>query len=332
MARRTIRWPGIPGMAKVAGGIAAARLRGKRIPLFVGAALTNRCDGECIYCRRAGPEGDELDTAAWIGLLEQMARAGTFRVSFTGGEPLVREDVGRLMFEAQRSGLTVNLCTNGYLLESRLDEVVRADSLTLSYDGPEDVMDGLRGKGSHTRALRGLGAALGAGMPCSLHATLSVLNVDRVDEILEEARSLGVRVSFAPLRSVPLGEGDRSLFPGESEFRTAIERLIHLKKRGNGNILNSLSCLHHLGHWPEPTSIACSAGRIYARVEADGEMYACGDEVLTGGHVSARELGFGQAFERLRPSACDACWCDTRVEMNLVYAMNSLATMEAFLR
>jgi len=312
--------------------IVASRIRGTRVPVFVGAAVTSRCDGVCVFCRRAGGNGDDLDTRTWMELLEGMARAGTCRVSFTGGEPLLRDDVGRLVHEARRLGLGVNISTNGQLLDSRLEEIARADGVTVSFEGPEPVMDRLRGRDAHAKAVRGIEAALGAGLPLVLRSTLSSLNVDRVDEILAEARTLGARVSFAPLRSVPLGGGDPALLPEESLFRVAVERLIQQKRRGDRTVLNSMACLEHYRRWPEPAVLRCSAGRIYARVEPDGWMYACGDEVTSARRESALDLGFEEAFRRIEPSGCDACWCDSRVEMNLLHDLNVHAIREALHR
>jgi MoaA/NifB/PqqE/SkfB family radical SAM enzyme len=314
---------------RAASVIFASRLRGRRVPFLVGAALTDRCDGRCIYCRRAGPAGRDMDTGTWLELIDGMARAGTRHVSFTGGEPLMREDVGRLLFAAHRHGIKVNLSTNGGRLPDSIDEIVQVDSVTVSLDGPRDVMDALRGEGAHGRAVRGIEAALSAGVPTTLHATLTGLNVNRVEDIVAEARRLGARISLAPLRPVPLGSGSRSLIPGREDFRGAVERLEALVRGGDRTVLNSRACLAHLARWPDPTPIACTAGRIYARLEADGSLYACGDEVVGGSHQPAATMGFGEAFRALEPSSCTECWCDTRIEMNLVYALDPRAVLEA---
>lgn len=320
------------GLGQVLGAAAAvvgSRLRGARVPLLVGAAVTDRCDGRCVYCRRAGPAGEDLDTETWIGLIAGMARAGTRRVSFTGGEPLLRQDAGRLIHEARRRGLAVNVSTGGGPVPERIDEIVQADSLTVSLDGPRALMDRLRGDGAHGKAARAVEEALSAGMPTTLHATLTSINVEHVDEIVEEARSLGVRIGFAPLRPVPLGDGDRGLMPERAAFRRAVERLASLRRGGDATIMNSMPCLSHLARWPEPTPMACSAGRIYGRLEPDGSLYACGDEVVGGPRQPAAALGFEEAWRRLEPASCDACWCDTRVEMNLVHALDPRAVLEA---
>jgi len=307
----------------------AARLLGRRTPLLVAAAVTHRCDGACIYCRRSSSRDPDLSTGRWLDLIRGMSLAGTWRLSLTGGEPLMREDIGRLVHEALDLGLHVNLNTNGFRLSRRLAEVVRVHSMTVSFDGPAPVMDALRGPGSHERAVEGIRAARDAGVPVSLHATLSSLNVHRVEDIVREARSLGTRVGFGPVRPVPLGDRAPSLVPGAEDFRSAIRTLAHLR-RTDRTILNSRPGLEHLSHWPEPRALPCSAGRVYARIEADGTMHACGDEVLSEGITT--EGGFREAFERLAPSGCDRCWCDTRVEMNLAWGLRPRAVAGALLR
>lgn len=317
----------------IARGILASRAFGTRRPLLVGAALTRRCDGSCLYCGRAGTRGEELPTSAWIDLLDGMAQAGTARVSFTGGEPLLRPDVGRLLWEARRRGLFVNLNTNGFRLAERLDEVVQADSITVSFDGPEAMMDQLRGPGAYRRAVDGIRSARAAGVPVSIHATLTRINVGQVDAIVDEAKRLGVGLSVAPLRSVPLGpQGDPALFPAAADLHRAMDALIGRKRRGDRTVQNSSPCLRHLQHWPAPRRLRCAAGRIYVRLEPDGRLFACGEEVTSPAHQPAAKLGFAQAFRQLRPSGCDECWCDNRVETNLIYGLHPTAAWSVWRR
>ncbi len=315
--------------ARVGRGVLASRLLGRHRPLFLAAAVTDRCDRGCLYCRRAGPAGDELGTAVWLGLLEQMGRAGCFRVSLTGGEPLLREDLPQLVRRARVLGMQVNLNTNGGLLPERVGELRGLSGVTISLDGPASVMDALRGPGSHARAVRGVEAASRQGLAVTLHATLSSGNVDRVDEILSEARRLGAPIKMAPITPTNLGSRGDHHFPEPEAFRRAVRRLLALQRAGEPALISSRPCLEHLLHWPAPRGIPCAAGRIYARLEPDGRVYGFGDLLDGESGVCALEHGVEGAFHRLPRAGCHRCWCDTRVEMNLVYGLNPRALLAA---
>ena len=291
--------------------------------------VTDRCDGHCLYCRRAGPSGEDLDSATWLDLLDQAAAAGCFRVSFTGGEPLLRPDLPRLVRHARKLGMKVNLNTHGGLLPARIEELDDLSSVTISLDGPAPVMDALRGPGSHARAVRGIRAARRVGLPVTLHATIARANVEQVDAIVGEARRMGLRINMAPVTPTPLGDRGDQHYPEPEVFQGAIQRVLEQKRRGERALLSSTPCLEHLASWPTPQRLPCAAGRIYTRIEPDGTLHSCGDLLLQHAGVSALEHGFEAAFRRLPAAGCDRCWCDTRVEMNLVYGLNPSALLAA---
>jgi len=310
-------------------GVLASRLLGRHRPLFLGAVVTDRCDAACRYCRRAGPEGEDLPTARWLDLLHQAAAAGCLRLSFTGGEPLVRQDLPHLVRRAREHGMQVHLNTNGGLLPERIADLAGLSGATVSLDGPEAIMDAVRGPGSHARAIRGIEAARSVGLAVTLHATLSSANVHRIDEIVAEARRLELRVNMAPVTPTPLGGRGDHHYPAPASFRRAMRYLLDLQRAGDSTVLSSRPCLEHLSGWPEPRTIPCAAGRIYARIEPDGRLYTCGDRLGQEEGISCLEGGLAEAFRRLPPAACDRCWCDTRVEMNLVYGLTPRALRAA---
>ena len=91
-------------------------------PAEVMLELTDRCNLSCDFCfnrlyvERRG-ERPELSTRRVAELLERVARAGVPVVRFTGGEPLLREDLFELLAHARALGLQAWLNTNATLLD-----------------------------------------------------------------------------------------------------------------------------------------------------------------------------------------------------------------------
>ena len=76
--------------------------------------ITSRCPSDCIYCgRRQEPPGEELDTARAISLIEQAAEAGCIRISLTGGEPFLRDDLPEVLSACSDAGIEVPEGCNG---------------------------------------------------------------------------------------------------------------------------------------------------------------------------------------------------------------------------
>ena len=85
-------------------------------PLWLLAELTYRCPLQCPYCSNpieiARYKG-ELSTGQWVSVLQQARKMGAAQLGFSGGEPLVRQDLEELIAEGRRLGYYSNLITSG---------------------------------------------------------------------------------------------------------------------------------------------------------------------------------------------------------------------------
>lgn len=86
-----------------------------RIPLRVTQEVTSRCNLRCKYCEVEGT-GNELDTPTIKAMMREFKSSGTISWGFTGGEPLLLEDIGELVSYAKKLGFITSLITNGLLL------------------------------------------------------------------------------------------------------------------------------------------------------------------------------------------------------------------------
>ena len=144
-----------------AGRAARVRFAGERIPLAARIQVTRRCPLSCAYCKLPAEHGDLMDTGTIFRILSELAHAGCMRLSISGGEPLLREDVGRIVEACADLGMAPEMNTSGWGLEERIGEVGRLELLKLSLDGPEEIHDAVRGRaGSYRAAVR---AARGRG-------------------------------------------------------------------------------------------------------------------------------------------------------------------------
>ncbi len=90
--------------------------------------ITWRCNERCVHCYNPGAahlphekaerDTNELDTGEVFAALGQMRDLGVFRLTLSGGEPMLRRDFWEIMAEARRLGFSVNIYTNGLKLNS----------------------------------------------------------------------------------------------------------------------------------------------------------------------------------------------------------------------
>ena len=107
-------------------------------PYALLAELTYRCPLHCPYCSNptAMRSDRELTTAEWQSVMSAAAELGVLQVGFSGGEPLVRQDLPELIEAARGAGLYTNLITSGVGLDEGRARALRGaglDSVQLSF-------------------------------------------------------------------------------------------------------------------------------------------------------------------------------------------------------
>ena len=171
-----------------------------RMDLMVSAMTRDglwHCNQKCLHCYAAGqPMGEvkELDTAQWKEILKRLQAANIPQVTFTGGEPTLREDLVELVDAAQ--WFVTRLNTNGRLLTPMLcqklyDASLDSVQVTL-YSHDKDIHNALVGADGFDDTVAGIRAAVAAGLSVSVNTPLCSLNT-AYDEMLRFVHGLGVR-------------------------------------------------------------------------------------------------------------------------------------------
>ena len=161
---------------------------------------TNRCNLNCVHCysgSSATETSDELTTAQVKKLLAGLADVKSPVVLFSGGEPLLREDLFELLSEANNRGLRTVLSTNGTLISSDIAKRLAEKSVSyigISIDGNESFHDSFRKSGgSFEAALAGIKNCTTAGIRTGLRFTITKQNANYVPFIFELASKEGIR-------------------------------------------------------------------------------------------------------------------------------------------
>jgi pyrroloquinoline quinone biosynthesis protein E len=166
-------------------------------PYTLVAELTHRCPLGCPYCSNPlelAQRAAELDTATWVRVLREAEALGVVHVHLSGGEPLVRGDLERLVEAARRLDLYTQLVTSGVPLDrARLWRLRAAglDSLQLSLqDADPAVADRVAGVRVHARKLAVARWVRELGLPLTINVVLHRGNVARVGALVALAERL----------------------------------------------------------------------------------------------------------------------------------------------
>lgn len=173
-------------------------------------SITQACDLDCFYCHREGTlKGHREMSPEEIGKLVEVATGfGVEKVKLTGGEPLVREDIEKVVSEVSIPEITdVSMTTNGVKLSGKAEALEDAglDRINISLDtlDPEVYRD-ITGSSCLSQVLEGIDSAIEAGLsPVKLNTlVLKGINENEIDSLIEYSLEKGTILQLIELEEV----------------------------------------------------------------------------------------------------------------------------------
>lgn len=269
--------------------------------------ITNKCNMYCEHCYRdAGEKNNgELTTEEGKALIREIAKAGFKIMIFSGGEPLVREDIFELIAYANELNLRPVIGTNGTLITKEV--AVKLKECGLKAVGISlDSLDGnkhnkfRRYKNAWRDALHGMKNCRDIGLPFQIHTTVMDWNKDEVTDIIDFTDAMG-GVAHYPFFLVPTGRGkdiaDESL--GKEEYEELLK--IIMSKQKEVNIEIKPTCAPQFVRIAKELGVetrfskGCLAGTSYCIISPKGDVQPCAYLNKVAGNV--REIPFSDIWK-----------------------------------
>ncbi len=197
-----------------------------------------RCNLRCIHCYSQSQDvdyPDELTTEEGKTLIDDLAEYGSPVLLFSGGEPLMRDDILELIGHARSRGMRAVLSTNGTLITRELAKQLKDLDLSyvgISLDGLQKTHDMFRGKkGAFDEAIQGLQNCQEAGIKVGLRFTMNKKNVEDIPGIFQLLRDEDIpRACFYHL--VYTGRGSKIIDEDltKEETRKTVDLLMDLTR------------------------------------------------------------------------------------------------------
>ncbi|MDX9784207.1 MAG: radical SAM protein [Spirochaetia bacterium] len=316
-----------------------------RLPILGEIALTYRCNNACQFCYAGcgsspgcgttdssiavsgsadGASEKEMTTQEVERIIDLFAlKAKIPFFSFTGGEPLLRQDLEHLIDYAGKKRLRVNLISNGTLISPERAKALRRAGLTtaqVSLESPDQkIHDTLCGaRGAFTRTLAGIKALQEAGIRVQTNSTLTTRNRE----------SLLAMPAF--LSSIGVERFSMNLYIPAARIEKAAELLVPYSEAGAfvDSIRKAAARAGRIFYWYSPTPLciynpiarglgnkSCAAADGLIHVNPSGDVLPCSSYAESLGNLlsqafedvwfSARAEHFKQ--KRYAPEACRGC-------------------------
>lgn len=312
----------------------------KKAPLIVSYLATYRCNQNCSYCNWEKSFSKEMSTQEAVSVIRQMKEGGTYKLGFSGGECLVREDIDILLECSHEAGLITSIATNGRAVPDHINAIERyVDMIHISLDGPREIHDALRGKGSYDAVMEAILAAKESKVKVLANIVLTSSTIAYVPYMIDLAKKMDFEVLFQPVFSYKLSANQKQIAdfsPKRKALLEAVELLIQEKKDG-GPIGNSYSLLRYVQkNWPGGKLKKCLAGSLFATLAPNGDVMPCLFLEGSKDWLNAAELGFNYAFQnsncRKTVDSCQGCYCGAYVEASLIFSLNPTACLNALFK
>lgn len=191
------------------------------LPVLSEIALTYRCNLACQFCYagcgcRRSRQDDEMTTEQVYDILHIIRyEAQVPSVSFTGGEPVLRNDLIPIVRHAKSLSMWTNLITNGTLISSNVARSLKKaglDSAQVSIEAGNAALHDtiVQKNGAFNRSMDGLKNLMEAGIRVHTNTTISALNKEHLDDLLNLVTRLGLD-KFSMNLLMPAGTSLQSL-------------------------------------------------------------------------------------------------------------------------
>jgi radical SAM protein with 4Fe4S-binding SPASM domain len=250
--------------------------------------VTKKCNLYCKHCyRESSPEvitDSELTTEEGKKLLEEMYGAGFRIIVFSGGEPLLREDIFDLIQYADTLGMITLMGSNGTLITEAIAKKLKSNGLkaiAISIDHIDPIIHNtFRGSDqAFDQAVSGISHCMRAGLNVQVNCTITKENLLHLDQIMDFTSNIGAS-SCHMLFLVDVGRGKNlsDTLLSKPEYKYAINQIID--KQLDIRIKPTCAPQYKVeallkGVVSGPNIRGCIAGISYCSILPNGDVHIC---------------------------------------------------------
>lgn len=176
-------------------------------PYSIGWAITNRCNLHCVHCNMNSGDAlnNELKTDDCIRIIDKLAANKVQRITFFGGEPLIRKDFFQIANYAYNKGIFINMTTNALMITEEMikKELYKFDMIRVSLDGPNaETHEFIRNKkGAFEETIKRIKMLVENGIDVGVVTCISHRNLKYIKEMVSLLEELKIKRWFLPLLS-----------------------------------------------------------------------------------------------------------------------------------
>ncbi|MFQ6020867.1 MAG: radical SAM/SPASM domain-containing protein [Candidatus Aenigmatarchaeota archaeon] len=254
--------------------------------------ITNKCNYECFFCAQEGGESkeNELNTQEALNLIRESADTDVKKIIISGGEPTLRKDFDEIIREIKENEMLTKLCTNGYILDKKIDMLTRNEVSTIQFSlnsidkdiyfkmSPKAPSDAFEKSMENVDLLRDFPG----------HTVISSVPLKMNQRVLPEFMDFCYEKeveTFSLYKPVPTGRGmkTKNKFLTEPEFLDSMDKLLQRFYEYDDKWLVEVEQPYGrfskiVKKWEDKIDFnfsGCKAGKLFVAVTPDGYVTPC---------------------------------------------------------
>ncbi|MBI3478704.1 MAG: radical SAM protein [Acidobacteria bacterium] len=261
------------------------------VPISVHLDVTYRCNERCVHCYLDHDDHGEMTTAEMKGVLDQLADAGVFFLTFSGGEVFLRRDFFEILEYARRLQFNVKIKTNAVMIHAKEAKRIRdlgVDTIQISvYSHRAEVHDAItKLPGSFNRTIKAIRFMREQGLKVTVANVMMTLNRHDSDGVQALATELGAHYTLDPTIT-PMMDGNTDVL----SLRIAGEELPSVF--ANPNLVPNMEefCAPPMPVTDDDMEgYSCSAGHSFCYISPYGDVFPCVQFPLPTGNVRQQKF------------------------------------------
>ena len=261
------------------------------VPLSVQLDVTYRCNERCVHCYLDHDDHGEMTTAEIRGVLDQLAEAGVFFLTLSGGEVFMRMDFLDIVEYARSLMFAVKIKTNAFMIgekeAQRLRDLMIQDVQVSIYSHRPEVHDAITLlPGSLKRSVAGIRRLRSHGIKVLVANVLMMQNLGDHAGVIQLAKDLDAEFTIDPTVT-PMMDGDRSIVQlglGVPQLREVFHNPDMVGDVDEFCAVSPSDSDDHLKDFP------CSAGHTACYISPYGDLYPCVQFPLPSGNVRQQKF------------------------------------------
>ncbi|MBB5066445.1 radical SAM/SPASM domain-containing protein [Granulicella mallensis] len=261
------------------------------VPLSVQLDVTYRCNERCIHCYLDHDDHGEMTIAEIRDVLDQLADAGVFFLTLSGGEVFMRRDFFDIVEYARSLMFCVKIKTNAFMIGEeearRLHELMVQDVQVSIYSHRAEVHDAITLlPGSLKRTVEGIRRLRAQGVKVIVANVLMMQNLGDYSGVIQLAEDLGAEYTIDPTIT-PMMDGDRNVL----RLGLGVPQLQDVFRNSDlvGDV-DEFCAPPPAMHEDVLRELPCSAGHTACYISPYGDLYPCVQFPLPSGNVRSQKF------------------------------------------